>query len=237
MAAADWTALTGSLAGGDVARGASRGITPPSGGGTSAYVMNALTAAVGAVGLYATPQAPNTNFNPLLKGCDIRAALQRGIANGNSGYSAFLFALAQGTAITDLAYMLGLADGDPAHIVLRKGAMQQGLPDVAPGGVDGVLRRSTTTYAPGTWLHLRLECAVNTNGDVVINCYRNDLGANPVTAPVWAAIPGMTQYIDDLAGINSGSLPFLGGRAGFGGQFAGVTRRVYVDHLELIKQT
>jgi hypothetical protein len=212
----------------------SAGIARPTGGGSFCYAMNALTATPGAVGLYATPQAPNTNFNPLLKGCDVRGAVQRGIANGNTGYSAFIFALLQGTTVNDTGYLLGLSDGDPSHIELRKGILATGLPDEAPGGVNKILQRSSGTVAPGTWVHLRLEAVVNLNGDVVLNCFQN-LGN--VTTPAWVAIAGISQYIDDAVGVNSGSLPYLGGRAGFGGTFNGVTRRSFFDHMELVKQT
>lgn len=237
MASNDWIVLTDSLSGSDVAKGVTSGVARPGGGGTFCYVMNALTATVGGVGLYASPQPPNTNFNPLLKGCDVSAAIQRGIANGETGYSAFIFALAQGTHITDKAYILGLSDGNPCHIELRKGQIQNGLPDEAPGGPNIVLARSTDTVAIGAWVHLRLEVITNLSGDTVINCYQSLSG--DVTAPAWtdiAGIPAGPSFVDDVAGINSGSLPFVGGRAGFGGQFAGATRRCYFDQFKLLKQ-
>jgi hypothetical protein len=236
MASNDWVVLTDSLSGSDIAKGVTSGVARPTGGGTFCYVMNALTATVGGVGLYASPQPPNTNFNPLLKGCDISAAMQRGIANGLTGYSAFIFALAQGTHITDEAYILGLSEGNPCHIELRKGVMQNGLPDEAPGGPNVVLARSTDTIEVGTWVHLRLEVVCNTSGDTVINCYRN---MGDVTSPAWTDIPGIPagpSFVDDVGGINSGSLPFAGGRAGFGGSFAGTTRRAYFDQIKLLKQ-
>lgn len=236
MASNDWVVLTSSLSGSNVAKGVTSGVARPSGGGGFCYVMNALTANVGGVGLYASPQPPNTNFNPLLKGCDVSAAMQRGQANGLTGYSCFIFALAQGTDITDEAYMLGLSDGNPCHIELRKGVMQGGLPDEAPLGPNVVLARSTDTVAIGEWVHLRLEVICNVSGDTVINCFRN---MGDVTAPAWVDIPGIPagpSFVDDVAGINSGSLPFAGGRAGFGGAFAGTTRRCYFDQFKLLKQ-
>ena len=237
MASNDWVVLTDSLSGSDVAKGVTSGVAKPGGGGTYCYVMNALTATVGGVGLYASPQSPNTNFNPLLKGCDISGAMQRGQANGLTGYSAFLFALAQGTHIVDEAYMLGLSDGNPCHIELRKGSMQQGLPDEAPGGTNIILARSTEVVAVGQWVHLRLEVVCNVSGDTVINCYESVSG--DVTSPVWQdidGIPGGPSFVDDVAGINSGSLPFAGGRAGFGASFAGTTRRAFFDQIKLLKQ-
>lgn len=221
----------------DVAKGVTSGITPPSGGGSFVYEMNALSNTVGAVGLYATPQSPNTAFNPLVKGGDISAAIQRGVGNGLTGYAAFIFMLAQGTSITDKGYILGLSDGNPSHITLRKGTMQQGLPDEAPGGPNVVLARGSDAIPVGTWVHLRLEVVTNTSGDVVINCYQNDLTAHDVTSPFWASIPGITRFIDDGAGINSGSVPYVGGRAGYGGTFNGITRRAFFDQVRLLKQT
>jgi hypothetical protein len=86
-------------------------------------------------------------------------------------------------------------------------------------------------------VHLRLDAIVNTNGDVVLNCYENNLALNPVTAPVWEAIPGISQFIDDQLGINSGSQPFTSGRGGFGFATKDVTRRSYVDYVEIQRQT
>jgi hypothetical protein len=231
--------LTSSLGGGDVAQGVTSGVAKPNGGGSFCWVMNALTATVGGVGRYASPQAPNTNFNPLLKGGEISGAINRGIANGNTGYSCFVFMLAQGTSIVNEAYMLGLSDGDPCHIELRKGSMQQGLPDEAPGGAYTILARGTEVISPGDWVHLRLEVVTNLSGDTIINCYRNDLDSNSVASPVWTDVVGMPAgptFVDDVAGLNSGSLPFVGGRAGYGAQFAGATRRAFFDHIRLLKQ-
>jgi hypothetical protein len=238
MASNDWVVLASSLGGADVAKGVTSGVAKPGGGGGFCYVMNALTATVGGCGLYASPQAPNTNFNPLLKGCDMSGAIQRGIANGLTGYSCWIFALAQGTAITNTAYMLGLSDGNPCHIELRKGSMQNGLPDEAPGGPNVVLARSTQTVEVGEWIHLRMEVICNPSGDTVINCFQSDSG--DVTSPNWIDIPGIPggpSFVDDVAGINSGSLPFVGGRAGFAAQFAGATRNARFDHMRLLKQT
>lgn len=236
MASNDWTVLTNSLTSGSVARGAVAGIAGPSGGGSFVYAMNSLTSATGVLGLYATPQAPNVNFDPLLSGGDLRMAMQRGAGGGPTGLAAFMYLGLQGNAVGDLGYVLGLADGDSSFIELRKGVLALGLPDENVGGPAVILRRSTVAVAVGEWVHLRLEMVCNGNGDTVLNCYQNDLGANPVTAPVWAAIPGMAQFIDDAVGVNSGSLPYVGGRAGFGARFEDNTRRAYFDHVALAKQ-
>lgn len=46
----------------------------------------------------------------------------------------------------------------------------------------------------------------------------------------------MAQFIDDHLGINSGSQPLTSGRAGFGFAVEDVTRRAFVDHVELMRQ-
>jgi hypothetical protein len=138
--------------------------------------------------------------------------------------------------VNDLGYLLGLGDGDPHHIVLRKGALSGGLPDIPPG-TQGVLRRSTATFMPGTWLHLRLDMVVNQNGDVLLQVFQNNLVTNPLGgAASWQPIPGMSEFIDDALGINSGSQPFTSGRAGFGFFTKDVTRRGFVDHVEVYRQ-
>ena len=64
-----------------------------------------------------------------------------------------LVAGAQGNSVLDLAYMLGLEDNDPHHIVLRKGVITVGLPSVAIGQ-QGILARPFST-AP-RWLRFGL---------------------------------------------------------------------------------
>jgi hypothetical protein len=100
-----------------------------------------------------------------------------------------------------------------------------------------VLRRSTQTFPIASWLHLRLDQRVNANGDVVLTVSRNDLNANPVTAPVWVAVPGLEQFIDDAIGANSGSVPFTNGRMGRGCKFSDVYRRCYFDHHESLRES
>jgi len=233
VAQADWTDLTNSLAGGVLARGVTAGEAVPLGGGTHVYGMRTLSVATGALAKFVV----ETDFAPTdpFKDHSIRGAVKKGISAGATGFSAFLVAVLQGPDVTDRAYMLGLSDGDPGFISLVKGRITDGIPDAAPGAL-GVLRRSTQSVAIGEWAHLRLDAIINTNGDVVLNCFRND-NANSVAAPTWTAIPGITQFIDDALGANSGSLPFTEGRMGFGGRFSDVGRRVYFDRIECIRET
>lgn len=232
MAEADWTVAGSSLGSGVVRKGVTAGISPPPGGGSFVYGFNSVDLTPGAVALFAN----QVNYGPMAKGGRVTGAIKRGVSGGPQGFSPFLFIGLGGTDVTDLGYMLGLSDGDPSHLVLRKGSLVAGLPDVAPGG-SGVLRRSTGEVSIDQWRHLRLDMIVNLNGDVRLQVFENDLSLHAIgTAPTWAAIPGMTEFVDDALGVNSGSLPYTSGRAGFGFASSDVTRRAYFDQLEVIRQ-
>jgi hypothetical protein len=241
MAEADWTVLTGALSTASCKRGVTAGVARPNsvvpGNNGFIYGFNTLDASEGASGIFCNL----ANFAPLAKGGYMTACIQRGAGGGPINFAPFMFMGLQGPAVGDRGYLLGIGDGDPSHLILRKGAISGGLPDVAPSLVlplnQGVLRRSTETFALGTWLHLKLDIVVNLNGDVHINVFRNDLAANPLGgAPVWVAIPGMTEFIDDALAVNSGDAPFTSGRAGIGFWTKDVTRRGYFDHIELYRQ-
>jgi hypothetical protein len=231
MAQADWTELTGSLAVGTVDRGVTAGITPPNGGGSFIYGFNSLAVTAGAVGFF-TNQA---NFVPMAKGGRITGCVKRGTSGGVTNFSPFLYIGIGGTATTDNCYMLGLMDTDPYHIALRKGQFSGGIPESTVGSL-GILKRSTATYSPDTWHHLRLDMVVNVSGDVYLKCFANDLTTNAVTSPVWAAIAGMDDFIDDALGVNSGSAPYTSGRAGYGFVTSDISRRGYFDHIAIARQ-
>ena len=125
--------------------------------------------------------------------------------------------------------------------------MSTGLPDDAPG-TNGVIWRSTLTYARNTWVHAQLMAAWNQNGDVVLTVYTNDLGAHSVTSPTWVALPGTAidgavvpvgnnGLTDDSAGIATGSPSYAGGRAGIGAYFSDTTRLVAFDQIAIVAQT
>jgi hypothetical protein len=232
MAETDWTFLNDGLDAATVDRGVTTGIARPPGGGSFVFGFNSLSTAQGAVALFTN----QLNFAPMAKGGSVRGAIQRGVSGGPLGFSPFLFAGLQGPSVNDLGYLLGLGDGDPHHVVLRKGVLSGGLPDIPPG-TQGVLRRSTGTFMPGAWVHLRLDMVVNLNGDVLLQVFQNDLVANPLGgAPSWQPVAGMSEFIDDALGINSGTQPFTSGRSGFGFFTKDVTRRGFLDHVEVYRQ-
>ena len=102
----------------------------------------------------------------------------------------------------------------------------------------GALLVSSESFLQGTWLHLKLDAKYNDNGDVVLQAFWNDLEERPLDQePNWQPIHGMPRFIDDATAINSGSLPFVGGYAGFGYQTTEVTRRVYMAHVSVWRQT
>lgn len=215
MAASDFQIVINSLPAASVARGVTAGLERPPGGGTHLYGWRSL--ANGVTGTVAL-RVDVANFNPTPNpsGGQITGAVQRKVGDPAS-MSTFVFGQAQNDdVLTGDAYILGLAAGDPGSIVLRKGTLVGGLPD-ALLGEEGILRKSTETVALDEWVHLRLDIIANPSGDVVLRCFRNDLNANDVTAPVWTAIAGMADFIDDALGVNSGT-PGLtaGGRYGIG---------------------
>lgn len=231
MAQSDWTEMTDGLDVNTVDRGVTAGIARPNGGGSFLFGFNSLAVATGAAAYFAN----QVNFAPMAKGASIRAAIQRGPGGGATGFSPFLFVGAQGPSVNDSAYKLGLSNDDPHRVVLRKGSIASGAGAVSSSA--GLLAQSTSTHLQSTWLHLRLDMVVNDTGDVILQAFENDLNTNPVTAPVWVALDGITEFIDDSLGINSGSAPFTSGRGGFGFAVSDVTRRGFFDQIELLRQT
>ena len=241
MASSDWTTALQSLSTNDVYTRPTTGTTKPNGGGNFVLPYVSLTNAPGASARYVN----GANFAPVVSGAEITFAVARLASGGVAGWSAFAFAGLQGTSVNDECYMLGLSDNEASLIELRKGPLVNGLPHEEPGGANGILRRSTIQVPIGEWVHLKLEVVVQQFGDVYLRCLMNDLGANTVAAPVWEEIPGLeldyndlaVSFIDDGAGINSGSLPLVGGRVGVGVRVDDVTRRAAFDHITVARQT
>lgn len=221
-------------AAGSIARGVTAGFTPPNGGGNFVFGFNSKVAGDEAVGLFynATGFAPLRDDELNATGGSVRGALQRGRSVASVGFSTGLFICLQATTENDKAYILGLSDDDPSAIVLAKVAPSSGL----DGEATTTLRTSSATYTWETWLHLRLDAIVNPNGDVVLKCYQSDLENYPVTSPNWEAIPGMTDFIDDALGINSGSAPMAGGYGGWFFQSTISGARSFIDQFEMYRQ-
>ena len=230
MAEVDWAFMNNGAAAATVIRGVSSGFTVPNGGGSFIFGFHSLASAGGTSGLYVNL----TNFAPLAKGASIRAAVQRATGSGTTAFAPFVFVGVQSNppSINDTGYLLGLSDNSPSEIVLRKGAPVGGLD---PTGSD-ILATGSSTFAAGVWVHLRMDVINNPNGDVVINCFQNDLTANAVTAPVWTAIPGISTVVDDALQVLTGTAPLLGGFVGYGFESTALNRRGLFDHVEVLRQ-
>lgn len=233
MSEAEWTYMQNGLDAASVRRGVTTGIARPPNGGNFVFGFNSVVNTSGVVALYANQPA----FAPIsAKGGSVRGAIQRGASGGPLNFSPFLYLGANAIDVNVAsAYLLGLDDDDPHRIVLRKGKLTEGLPSVSVG-TNGVLAAGTETFVNSTWVHLRLDAIVNTNGDVLLQAYRSDLTAHNVDAPSWALVPGIGQYIDDALGINSGAPPLQGGYAGYGFMSKDVSRRAFFDQLEVQRQ-
>lgn len=245
MARSDWGTLTAGIDSADVRAGATAGATAPNGGGTHVYGLRLVEDDTGAYGLYLN----QTNFAPTPsdKGGRISCAMRRAAVASTTGFAPFMYFCASGTTVAANAYLLGLTDESASHIQLRKGAISLGQPVPAialPATAPNVLMRSSDTFQPDTWQHLRLDVIVQGTGDVILQVFRNDLSVNPVTNPVWAVVPGMEGayvpafqgFVDDALGVNTGSTPLTSGYAGFGARFETSNRTVYFDQVAIDRQ-
>jgi hypothetical protein len=244
LSKADWSLLSGGLTPIQARTGPTAGTSPPNGGGTHVYGMRNVDNVAGCVGLYCL----QTNFSPTPdeRGGRISGALRRAGLGASTGFAPFLFFCAQGQAVASEAYILGLSDENASHIQLRKGPIAAGLPAVsliAPTADPHVLMRSTNTFPAESWQHLRLDVIVQGTGDVILQVYRNDLDAHPVTAPVWVPVPGMegsnvlfNGFVDDSLGVNTGSVPLTSGCMGFACRFETANRAAFLDQISCERQ-
>ena len=231
MAESEWSYFLNGLDANSVARGVTYGIARPNGGGNFCFVFNSKVATPGAVGLYTNL----TNFNPMAKGGIVRGAIKRLPSGGYTSFAPFFLIGAQGNDVNDNAYLLGLQDDDPSHIVLRKGKIIEGLP-AGIEGTNGILRRSADAIEADVWYQIRLDMIYNGTGDVILKCFKSDLSLHPVTAPSWEAIAGMDEFVDDALGIATGSPPYTSGRVGWAFRSSEVSRRAGIDHVEVFRQ-
>jgi len=224
MAQSDFTEFPGSLATALVDRGVSNGFTVPNGGGSWVYGWHTLQSGNGGVGLYYN----NVDFAPTVRGGSFRVAMKR-LAGTNC--TPMLFGCLAGADVGHVGYLLGLAqDESPARLIIVKGAPSSGLP------LAQAIVQSTGAYQVDQWLHVRLDIIVQPSGDVNLQVFQNDLDTNQVDSPVWTAVPGLENFVDDSLGINSGSAPYLSGYCGFGYYSGGVGRYAFVDHYEAFRQ-
>ncbi len=232
MAEADWTALDLGLDSSALRAGVTNGaVARPNGGGNFVFGFNSRVTTQGAAGYFVNL----VSFAPMAKGMSVRGCIQRGLSGSPMNFAPMFFACLGGTSIADVGYLFGLEDADPHHIVCRKGSVATGLPSASVGS-QGVISKSTATYSIGTWLHLRMDVIAEPNGDVLIQFFQNDLNAHTCTSPVWTAIPGMTDFLDDHLDVATGSDPLASGYGGFAFQTKDVTRRGYFDQIEVWRQ-
>jgi len=249
MGQADWAELGSSLLTADVARGVTNGIARPNGGGSFVWGWNTLDSTVtGAHGLYVnlTGFTP-TGSGPTIPdgGTSMRGAVRRVASPGNTGFSPFLFACAQGgpPSVNDEGYLLGLSDADPYRIMLVKGAILGGInPNYT---ASQILGQSSAQYSMGDalWHHLRLDAVVEPNGDVLLKVFHNDLVVHALDVPGsydWQSVPGFDAagIVDDVLQIASGTPPLWGGYCGFAFSCAAsLNRRAAVDGLQAYRVT
>ena len=235
MAEDNFTDCAGVLDASALVRVATRTTTPPNGGGLATRLLRSLT---NTPGVYAQ-HYNGVDFDPLGAniGAEMIGCIKRGISGGTTGFAPFIFTLLQGNNVANEAYVLGLADSEPSHLVLRKAALSAGLPDLA-AGTQGILRRSTITFARDTWVQVKVGAKVNSPGgipsDRVVYVEYNNLAVNPVDAPVWLPVPGMADFIDDAAGFASGSPGFTEGRMGYGMYTEADARNAFFDYFSII---
>lgn len=245
MGATDWIELEGSLAKATaIDRGNSTTVLDPDGNPTT-YGFSSRSLVEGSAGLYCVNtmvMSGNNYFNPLRKfnddptGGRIQGLIQRGASGGVTGFAPMFYIMLTGTSVSDTGYLLGLSDSNPHYIVLRKGRLDEGIPD-SPVGTDGVLARGTVAHAPETWHQLRLDAVLNENGDVTLICRQSDIPTQGMEDPLWRHVPGIGEsFIDDALGVQSGSAPYTSGRIGFGFQCSDVARRAFFTRLTLYRQ-
>lgn len=231
MSSSDWSTHTGSLGSSDVKWGVSTAYGTPNGGDIFALGFRSVSNTEGVVAL----SNNQTNFYPIAagKGVSVRGAIKRGATAGD--YAIMLFAAMEDKNVTANGYLLGFTeDEDAAHLVLIKGSPSDGILTTS----SGILRTSNGTYNRNTWYHLRLDIIAQGWGDTHIQLFENaDLATDPVTAPDWQPIAGMTEYIDDQLGVQSGSTPYNGGYSGHAFYTSAIGRTGFFDHMQVARQT
>lgn len=228
MGSADWTSPVNELAAGDVVRNVTMMLIGSGEiDGSFVYGFRAITDEAGFAGKLCNV----AGFNPItaaLKLGTIRAMMRK--HTSLDGYSAMVF-FANGSDVeTAEGYMLGISEGTTPNLILKRGLLNSGLSQSG-----SYLRKSTTPVSCATWYDVKLEAVYNPQGDIVLNCWINE---GTIASPVWAAIPGMAQVIDDSLGYLSGDEPPTGNfYPGFGMHVNAESGAVALfDYVQISKQ-
>jgi hypothetical protein len=241
MAQSDFTSPSNVLTSSNVLRVETAAFTAPNGGGAFVQAYKSVSVSSGIVAQFYN----GAGFTPTgaTKAGIARAAMKRATSGGPSGWAPFVFVSLSGTDVASTAYVLGIGDASPGHLILMKGPLNGGLPDVAPGTAgSGVIWRSDESVPIDEWAHIQLMVAGNANGDAVISIYRSDLGTSTLSLPSMVLVPGRrvaqgggtvadTGLTDDGAGILTGSPAYASGRLGYGCYFSDVSRVAMFDGL------
>lgn len=242
MSESNFSPLSGSLVSPDVLDTTSHGPVPPNGGSSGVRVFRSTVATLGVAGEYLNI----VGFNPTDadQGLLIEVAFCKANLSSADKYAPMVFIMLQGNAVSSQGYIVGLTDSATPKLCLRKGQLSGGLPAAAAVGEQGVLVLSDATYALGEWIHVQFQAVVNAGSDTVIQVKTNDLVANEVGSPDWAYPAGMLNdsyafdatFVDDLAGLASGSPAFTAGRVGIGVWTNEANRTALFDYMRVIAQ-
>lgn len=242
MSESNFTAISGGLTSPSVYSTVTHGIAPPNGASSGVRVFRSTVATLGVAGEYYNV----SGFNPTSSdtGLLIEAAFKKAVAASGDKFCPMLWIMAQSNAVTGQAYILGFTDSGLPKLALRKGQLSGGLPSTAAVGEQGILALSEATYPLDEWVHVQFQAVVNPGGDVVIQVKLNNLDDNPVDAPVWEYVAGLKDeelafdatFVDDAAGIASGSPGFTSGRVGLGMWTNESSRVAAFDYVRIVHQ-
>ena len=242
MSQSNFTYLSGALVSPDVRDTTSHGFAPPPGGSSAVRVFNSTVATLGVAGEYYNV----AGFNPTSanQGLKVQVAFKKKNAASADKYAPMIFIMLQGNAVTSAGYILGLTDSATPKLCLRKGQLSGGLPAAAAVGEQGVLCLTEATYPLDEWIHVQFQAVVNVGSDTVIQVKTNDLDANDILTPIWTYPAGMKNeelsfdatFVDDLAGVASGSPGYTTGRVGLGMWTNESSRVALFDGLEITAQ-
>jgi len=231
MAQADWERLTlNTIDESDISQGISTdaSFSPPH--GSTCFGFHVLSPVTGVAG-YVTSLA---DYGPITnsKGGTVIACMRKYVKN--RGYAPVIFFVNGKDVSSAKGYILGLSEGYPYKIVLRKGLLIGGLDETS----DGLLGASEASYDDNDWHNLLLVVTVNLHGDVVVRV-RKDADPPTPTGPSWSAVNGIDDVIDDVLGAVTGDLPITGDfYAGFGHYNSGESGRLSLfDYFRVSRQT